>query len=115
MAESIKVQDQHADVVRRILGELVPQNEVWAFGSRAGGVPKPHSDLDLVIVDPPMVSESVFANLKLRFEESDLPFRVDVSVLSNLEAAFQAAVKQRHISFIKPDRLRNPFLRISQK
>jgi predicted nucleotidyltransferase len=102
MPESLILQDRHANIVRSILIELVPQNEVWAFGSRAGGVPKPHSDLDLVIVDPPMVSESVFANLKLRFEESDLPFRVDVSVLSNLEAAFQAAVKQRHVAFMEP-------------
>jgi predicted nucleotidyltransferase len=103
MPETVTLEQRHADIVRRILREHVPRNDVWAFGSRAGGSPKPHSDLDLVIVDPPMVSEAVFARLKLHFEESDLPIRVDVSILSALAVSFQVAVKQRHIAFMKPD------------
>ena len=102
MTDGVILQQRHADIVKRILIEHVPQNEVWAFGSRAGGSPKPHSDLDLVGVDPPTVAESVFADLKLDFEDSDLPLRVNVSVLSTLLATFQSAIKQRHIAFMKP-------------
>lgn len=102
MNKKVILQQRHEDIVAGILEEHLPQNEVWAFGSRAGGLPKPHSDLDLVIVDPPLVPESVFARLKVSFEESDLPFRVDVVVLSQLEPGFQDAVKREHVAFKKP-------------
>jgi uncharacterized protein len=105
MPKSVTLEQRHANIVRRILREHVPRKEVWAFGSRAGGSPKPHTDLDLVIVDPPLISESVFARLKLHFEESALPFRVDVSVLSALAVSLQLAIKQQHIAFVKPDEI----------
>ena len=38
------------DLIQGILGNIVPQCEVWAFGSRVGGPCKPYSDLDIAIV-----------------------------------------------------------------
>jgi len=50
---------------------------VRVFGSRASGRAKPYSDLDLVIIGEP-VDDATRATLALAFEESDLPFRVDL-------------------------------------
>lgn len=64
--------------VRRILASRLPGREVRVFGSRARGRAKPYADLDLVIMDEPPVSDLMCAEVANDFEESDLPFRVDL-------------------------------------
>lgn len=52
--------------------------EIRAFGSRSTNRAKPYSDLDLVIMGNHALSDLTLAELALDFEESDLPFRVDL-------------------------------------
>lgn len=65
-------------IVREILGRLVPDRDVWVFGSRAGGRPKPYSDLDLAILGSQPLSIGLLGELSEAFSASDLPFRVDL-------------------------------------
>ena len=64
--------------VSRILQHFAPGLEVWAFGSRAKWTAKAHSDLDLAVMTNEPLSLEKFASLKEAFDESVLPFRVDV-------------------------------------
>jgi uncharacterized protein len=64
--------------VRRIIAEVVPDAEVWVFGSRATGKARPFSDLDLLFTRPVSLSWSQRAALREGFEASALPFMVDV-------------------------------------
>lgn len=65
-------------IVLRILNEIVPDREVWAFDSRVTGKAKPFSDLDLAIMgDEPLPLEKR-AQLENAFSESELPWKVDV-------------------------------------
>jgi predicted nucleotidyltransferase len=68
----------HLALVERILAEHVPGVQVRAFGSRVVGRARPHSDLDLALMAPAPVALPILARLALAFEESDLPFRVDL-------------------------------------
>lgn len=86
-----------AQIVFDICKQELPFNEVWVFGSRAGFNYKPHSDLDLAIIDPPSVSEEARSRLECAFEESDLPFRVDLVVWSELAEALQKQILSGHI------------------
>ncbi len=52
--------------------------EVKVFGSRATGRARPFSDLDLLFVRPARLSWQQRADLRDRFEASELPFRVDL-------------------------------------
>ena len=99
MTSQIVMERHHENIVRDILLELVPQNAVWVFGSRAGGTPKAHSDLDLVLIDFPVISQKTLAELKHRFEESNLPYRVDAMLWSSLDHSFQELIKKHYISF----------------
>lgn len=85
-----------AQIVFDICKQELPFNEVWVFGSRAGINYKPHSDLDLAIIDPPSVSEEARSRLECAFEESDLPFRVDLVVWSELPEALQKQILSVH-------------------
>lgn len=74
----ISLTDDELKIVQDILQRLVPHCEVRVFGSRYKGTARKYSDLDLVIVGTGKLDWQVLSDLKDAFEESDLPFRVDV-------------------------------------
>lgn len=74
----IKATTAQLRIIRAILAAHVPGVEARAFGSRVSGVPKDYSDLDLALVGAAKLDTVVMANLRAAFEESDIPFRVDV-------------------------------------
>jgi type I restriction enzyme S subunit len=68
----------HLETIKRILAEHVPDCEVRAFGSRVTWTAKDYSDLDLAVVGVRALDPEALRRLKEAFEESNLPFRVDV-------------------------------------
>ena len=61
-----------------VLARYIPEREVRAFGSRVNGAPKRFSDLDLVIMGEERLPSEILAYIRDAFEESDLPFKVDL-------------------------------------
>ena len=96
MTEHLLIEKRHQEIMTNILKYYVAKNQVWVFGSRSGGSPKPHSDVDLVIIDPPLISEKTLSLIRLELDDSNLPFRVDVSVWSQLSERFQRSVEAKH-------------------
>lgn len=65
--------------VKRILAEHLPAGvRAVVFGSRAGGKPKPWSDLDLSLEGPAPLPLELLARLAEAFDESPLPWKVDL-------------------------------------
>lgn len=65
-------------IVSEILGRHLPGREVWAYGSRATArLLKKYSDLDLAIEGPPLSLPERSALVEA-FDESALPFKVDI-------------------------------------
>lgn len=83
---------QHLALVRAILARHVPDRTVVAFGSRARGTAKPWSDLDLAILGDERLPVVILARLASDFEESMLPFRVDVVERAAAAAAFRERI-----------------------
>jgi predicted nucleotidyltransferase len=84
-------------IVRTILRRVVPQYEVWAFGSRAKGTQKQYSDLDLVFVGNSPLSLAVTAELAEAFSESDLPYKVDLVDWATTSASFRKIIEQGRV------------------
>lgn len=72
------VDHDHLEIVKAILERLIPDREVWAFGSRVRGTSKRFADLDLAVIGETPLPAPVFYALKEAFSASDLPYRVDV-------------------------------------
>lgn len=89
----IDLAPEHRAIVESILSRRLPGRKVLAFGSRAKGRARKHSDLDLAIVGP-APDDLTLAELRLDFEESDLPFKVDVLVLDDLEPRWRREVER---------------------
>lgn len=85
----------HAELaeVRAILTQnLTSDVAVWVFGSRAGGQPKPWSDLDLLLDGSQPLPLSVLATLAEAFDESALPWKVDLVDGNTIAAPFRAII-----------------------
>lgn len=74
----IDVAPSYLKMILDILQKHIPGYEVRAFGSRITGTAKKYSDLDLVVVGKTKIAKKIFYSLKDEFEESDLPFRVEI-------------------------------------
>ena len=87
--------DEHKEVAR-LLQRYLPDTEVWAYGSRVKFTAKPHSDLDMVAFAAKEQSQAV-ANLREAFEESYLPFRVDLFVWDEVPEGFHRNIEEARV------------------
>lgn len=95
--EGLQLDAPHWAIVSAILAKHLPGIEVWAFGSRTKGLAKPHSDLDLAVINQEPMSIQVQAALAEAFSESDLPWRVDVVDWSSTQEAFRHLIAQHKL------------------
>lgn len=91
------LEPRQMDLILSILNEWAQDCEIWAFGSRVHGRGlKPFSDLDLVLKSEKVLGTSYCQKLAEAFEESDLPFRVDVAEWSNLPDWLRTGIELEH-------------------
>lgn len=81
--------------VKGILARYAPGREARAFGSRVTGAAKPYSDLDLAVCGDRALDFDSMRLLKEAFEESDLPFRVDIIDWNEISEGFQRLIEAR--------------------
>ena len=67
---------------------------VYAFGSRTKSTARPYSDLDLILKSKHKISLQLLDQLKNDFEESDLPFRVDLSDWHRVSETFKSCIEE---------------------
>lgn len=88
--------------VLQILQTHVPHCEVRAFGSRYRHTACKYSDLDLAVVDAARLPFVTLVTMRTAFEESDLPFRVDVLDWHALSPEFQQVIAQGYETIYTP-------------
>jgi type I restriction enzyme, S subunit len=108
--QQLEMRPDYEAMVRQILVQAVPQAEVWAFGSRANWTSRDTSDLDIVLRCPgALESPFPFAlvnGLKEAFDESDVPFLVDVLDWATVSPKFRQVIEREYV-VIQPPPLLN--------
>lgn len=84
-------------IVQKILSEL---KDVVFFGSRVKGTCKPFSDLDICIKDK--LSPLEIELIREQFENSDLPFKVDIVEYDKVTKFFQKIIDTQGIDISHP-------------
>jgi uncharacterized protein len=92
----IDVAAEQIKIIKNILQKYVPDCEVRAFGSRVKGTARKHSDLDLALVDKDVIPRKILFALKEEFENSDLPFRVDLTDWHRISNEFQEIILKQY-------------------
>jgi type I restriction enzyme S subunit len=93
---------EHLAIVQDILAHHLPGREARIFGSRAHGPAKPFSDLDLVIMGEQRVPDAVRSVVQEAFEESDLPYRVDLVVWAEAPASLRDTITRTSVPIAVP-------------
>jgi predicted nucleotidyltransferase len=75
--------------VELVLGRFLPETEVRLVGSRARSGAKRQADIDLLVMRRKPLSPRERAMLNTAFEESRIPFRVDVLEWEGLAPSFR--------------------------
>lgn len=95
---SLQIEPRHLQIVLDILGPHAVHTSV--FGSRAKGTARDLSDLDLVL--RASIAPIDLAKLRSAFEESNLPYKVDLVLLDDLDSSFLKQVEQDFIPLTVP-------------
>lgn len=85
----IYIEDKYYQIIHAILKKY--PYDFYAFGSRVKGTHKPLSDLDLCIMNAMPLLEK--AQLQEDFDESDLPFKIDMIQWNDISEDFRQMIK----------------------
>lgn len=81
-------------MLQEILHLHAPKKQVWMYGSRVKGTAKNTSDIDLVIFDS---TEQEFYALKDAFDESDIPFLVQIMRWEYIPQDFKENILENYV------------------
>ena len=95
--DKLDISSESLEIVLDILEQYVAYCTVWAFGSRVTGNARPYSDLDIVVVDKKLLSLAEMADLTEAFDNSNLPFRVDIVDWRRTDEGFRAIIDKSKI------------------
>ena len=85
-------------IVQRELGTLPVR--VYLFGSRADGSARMASDIDIGVLPVGSIPFDALSRLRSAFEESTIPYEVDVVDLSRVEPAFRDKVLREGVAWV---------------
>ena len=102
--QAIDISATQRNTVLSLLKRHLPGTETWVYGSRIKWTARPQSDLDLVVFATPEHRRRIGA-LREAFEESDLPFRVDLFVWDEVPEEFRQEIESEHVVLAVPSAL----------
>lgn len=101
MQTTINLDPTNLSIIINILNQHLPKNtRVWIFGSRTTGKAKPYSDIDLAIDSGHPLTLEVLANLSTDFEESDIPYKVDIVDWQTISEMFRDKIQHNKVRII---------------
>lgn len=97
----ITIRPQDLAIVRGVLRLYLPAGaKVCVFGSRARGTTKRAADLDLAIDAGRKLTQQEEMALSTLFEDSDLPYKVDIVDMCAVSDAFKEIILSNNIPLI---------------
>ena len=98
----IDITTEQRNILLALLGQHLPDTTAWVYGSRVKWTARPESDLDLVIFAT-HAQERRVSDLRDAFEESNLPFRVDLFVWDAVPKEFHEQIQAEHVLLVEKE------------
>jgi len=99
MNPTLDLKPEHLDILRDILQAVVPDCDVWAYGSRLHGHSHDASDLDLVVYQPntPDQPLATLNELQEALVDSPLPILVQVMDWARIPESFKEEIRRGYM------------------
>lgn len=97
----IHLEERHKKIVNDILKKY--PYTFYAYGSRVKGTHRQTSDLDICFLEP--IPLAVQAHIEEDFEESDLPFQVDLTDFNLMTPSFQKHIQKDLTLLFSPEKI----------
>ena len=103
LEQAIDVTAEQRKAILALLNRHLPNTTAWVYGSRAKWTARPRSDLDMVVFATPEQTDRI-SELKEAFEQSNLPFRVDLFVWDAVPEQFRKQIKAAHAVLVEKEK-----------
>ncbi len=98
MSGGVDIRPSDLRTVWTILERILPQpSRIWVFGSRAAGMARRASDLDLAIDVGRRIDPGEAVALAEAFHACDLPYGVDIVDLRAVSERFAAVIEESRV------------------
>ena len=104
---TIDITAEQRKTILALLARHLPNTAAWVYGSRVKWTSRPQSDLDMVVFATPEQAGRV-SDLREAFDESNLPFRVDLFVWDAVPEQFRKQIKRDHVLLVEKKERRVP-------
>lgn len=88
---NLDLQDKYVSFIKKTVADVLPNVEIFIFGSRTQGKARKYSDVDIALKGN--VPFTDLLKLKNLFEESTFPYKVDIIDLDNINEKFFNIIK----------------------
>ena len=88
----IDLEEKYIEFVKNIISRYLKEYKLYLFGSRVKGTARKFSDIDLAIQSKYMTRQ-IKDKLQVEFENSTLPYEVDIVDLNNILDDFKMLIK----------------------
>jgi type I restriction enzyme S subunit len=103
VSEPVDIRPSDLAVVHKMLRDVLPsKSKIWVFGSRAKWTATESSDLDLAIDAGRPLTRRETGILEQAFDESDLPYTVDMVDMRNVSENFENIVERDKVPLPLP-------------
>lgn len=95
----IDLEPKYLEFVKKTVSSHLKDYRLYMFGSRVKGTAKPYSDIDLAI-DSKELTSNIKSALEFDFENSLLPYKVDIIDLNNISSEFKAVIENNLVRVV---------------
>ena len=89
----IDLEKKYLDFVKQTIASYLKDYKLYIFGSRTKNKAKEYSDIDLAI-DSTELTPKIKSKIEAFFEDSTLPYEVDIIDLNNVTESFKQLIKE---------------------
>lgn len=94
------MKNQDKETIINIIKQLLPQANIYLFGSRARNDHQPESDIDVAIDNKQKIDSYILSDIKEQIEESTIPFTVDIVDLNRVSDDFKKEILRDRVLWL---------------
>ncbi len=88
----IDLEDKYIVFIKEIISKYLIDYELYLYGSRAKGLARKYSDVDLAISSP-MLTQEIKSKIEFDLENSTFPYKIDLADLNNITEQFKKLIE----------------------